>query len=249
MVGRRTGLSVGLLAVCLTLPVALLLVFLVGPLLGVRLAGGDHYMVRSSAMAPTVVPGDWVLALPARRPVPDRGSVVTFRDRAGTVVLSRLIGLPGETVQVSGGVVYIDGKAASMERLDDRVIPMLPNGVPPQMPNCANAPVARGGDCVQQRWRETLPDGTTEIVLNTRGQIGEPSGISGLDDTPAFAVPEGHLFFMGDNRDNSIDSRFPQRGMVPEEDVLYRIRMIHTSLDRTGGGFRPRLDRFFMVVH
>jgi signal peptidase I len=238
------------IAVALVVAVAVLLIF--GPLVAIRLVGGDHYTIPSTSMAPTLVPGDWVLARPVGDDLPARGTVVMFEhpQRPGVIYAKRLIAFAGETVQMRGGVVYIDGQPAGMERLADRVVPMRPQGRLPALPRCRNAAVAEGDDCRQERWRETLPDGTSEVVLNVAGEIGDAAegGPSGLDDTPVFTVPEGHVFLLGDHRDNAIDSRFPDLGMVPVENLRHIAWMVHSSFDRSGVVPRPHFGRFFTRI-
>ena len=112
-----------------------------------------------------------------------------------------------------------------------------------------------GGDCVKELWRETLPGGEggdrVHSVLNLNGIVGDTSAprYSGADNTPVFAVPEGYLFFMGDNRDNSVDSRFRQIGMVPFENLIGRAEVIALSADGAFWQFwNWRGDRFFKSV-
>jgi signal peptidase I len=106
------------------------------------------------------------------------------------------------------------------------------------------------GDCRQEIWLETLPDGTTQRVINSHGTMGKAKlgALGGPDDTGLVLVPKGHVFVMSDNRDHAIDSRNPRHGLVPLEDVRYRVWLIHTSLDRTSRFFRPRWERFFRKV-
>ena len=114
------------------------------------------------------------------------------------------------------------------------------------MPQCANRPVGQGGDCIKERALETLPNGVTHSILNI--------GRSRYDDTPLIPVPEGQYVFMGDNRDNSSDSRVPRAvgglGLVPYENLIGRAdRVIFSS---AGGRmlyfWTWRLDRFFEEI-
>jgi signal peptidase I len=232
-------------------------VVFVGPLIAVQFTGGSQQRIRTDAMAPALLPGDWVLAeaLPPGQ-VPPRGAIVLYNDpdgRAGRQAL-RLMGLPGERVQMRGGALYIDGDRAEMERLDDRVIPKRPPGRWSRMPLCINDPVDVNGDCHQERWRETLPDGTSEVVLNTRGRIGVAtlahtgSGGRSGDDTRQIRIPNDEVFLIGDNRDSAYDSRAPRYGLVPLHRLHYRVWLIHTSLDRSARFLTPRWDRFFRKV-
>ncbi len=179
---------------------------------------------------------------------PERGDVVVFRHPVnGSDFIKRLIGLPGDTVQVKGGLLFING----------REVPQTPDGIFSEIyqkqgpmgefPRCENSPVGEGGDCTSSRARETLPGGRTHEVLNIMD--GGPG-----DNTDVFTVPEGHYFFMGDNRDNSMDSRFSQPnggvGFVPAEYLIGRAdRIMFSSAGRSMLYIWTwRSDRFFKAV-
>jgi signal peptidase I len=237
----------------LALTIATVLLALVGPLIAIRLYGGSHYQIASDAMAPTLLTGDWVLAEPLEQgAVPPRGAIVTYEhpQRPDVIMVMRVIGLPGETVQMRGGALYLGGQRAGMEHLDDHVIAKRPPARREPWPLCVNEPVEIDGACHQELWRETLPDGTATLILNTRGKIGLANLGDGRggDDTPLFRVPGNAVFVMGDSRDNSADSRDPDHGMVPLRNLRHRVRMIHSSLDKSSRFFHPRWDRFFRIV-
>jgi len=237
----------------LALGISTVLLALVGPLIVIRLFGGDHYQITGDAMAPTLLTGDWVLAEALETDgLPPRGTVVAYKDPAapGLELVMRIIGLPGDTVQMRGGVVFLNGERAKMEQIGDRVISNRPPARHAAWPKCMNEPVAIDGECHQELWRETLPGGTTELILNSRGKIGlaQFSGGDGLDDTQLFIVPKNAVFVMGDNRDISADSRSPGHGMVPIGSLRHKVWMVHSSLDRSSRFFRPRFDRFFTTV-
>ncbi len=237
----------------LALVVAATLAVLIGPLILMQVYGGSNYRIMSDAMAPALLPGDWVLAealFPGQ--VPPRGTIVLYEHpkNRGEDTVMRVMGLPGERIQMRGGALYINGRRATMERLEDRVIRRRPPGRRLPMPRCINDPVKIDGECHQELWRETLADGTSEIVLNTQRRIGVaiPAARKNGDDTAIYKVPGGEVFVLGDNRDRAIDSRFPRHGMVPIHKLQYRVWMIHTSLDRSARFLTPRWERFFKRV-
>src|SRR5690606_11588652 len=134
---------------------------------------------------------------------PERGDIIVFRHPVNhSDFIKRLIGLPGDTVQMKDGVLYTNGEAVKLEDAGTFDEIYEPQGSMKSRPRCANGVVGEGGICSKERQIETLPNGTSHSVLN----IGDQRS----DDTGVFAVPEGQYFFIGDNRDNSTDSRYPQ---------------------------------------
>jgi signal peptidase I len=172
---------------------------------------------------------------------PERGDVIVFKHpRTGEDYVKRLIGLPGETIQVREGVLHIDGQPAPLRPAGEYVEPVEPG----QNLACKSYPRMDGEVmCVKERYIETLPGGTEHIVLNADANTSPLS-----DNTREFTVPEGHYFFMGDNRDNSNDSR-QSVGMVPFENLVGRADLIALSF---GGRFWEvwdwRADRFFVSI-
>ncbi len=178
---------------------------------------------------------------------PDRGDVVVFRHPTqGTDFIKRLVGLPGDSVQVKDGLLYINGTVAPQEPDGTFTEVFDRQGPSGNLPQCANAGVGLGGVCEKPRFTETLPNGVSHDVLNIRE--------GGLDNTPVYNVPAGTYFFMGDNRDNSIDSRVPQNaqgvGYVPFENLIGRAdRVMFSSAGRSMLFFWTwRPDRFFEKI-
>lgn len=251
--GGRISWARLILGGTLGLVIAAALAVLIGPLIVAQIQGGSNYRIVSAEMAPALLPGDWVLAEALfQGQVPPRGTIVVYEhpNERGMERVMRIVGLPGERVQMRGGALYIDGRRAKMERLDDQVIPRRPPARHLAMPLCVNDPVEVNGDCHQERWRETLADGTTEIVLNTQRKVGLaiPAAGANGDDTGIFRVAADEVFVIGDNRDIALDSRSKRHGMVPIHKLKYKVWMIHTSLDRSARFLTPRWERFFLEV-
>ena len=179
---------------------------------------------------------------------PQRGDVIVFRHPvSGRDYIKRLIGLPGDRVQVKGGVVYINGTEAKQTPDGTFAEIAEPQGPQGLRPRCKNGPVGVGGTCEKTRMIETLPNGVKHEILNI--------GTQSTDNTGIYTVPEGYYFFMGDNRDNSSDSRVPQVaggvGFVPYENLIGRAdRIMFSSAGRSMLFFWTwRGDRFFKAVN
>jgi signal peptidase I len=168
--------------------------------------------------------------------LPERGDVVIFKhpvDR--TDYVKRVIGLPGDTVQMVGGVLHLNGEPVPKVKLADAVFPIEADG------HCREAQFAvrqADGDfaCRYPQYRETLPSGVSYNVLDL--------GVVPQDTTEPVIVPEGHLFMMGDNRDNSLDSRFPPVagqgvGLVPVENLVGRASFMFFSTDGSAEWIKP----------
>jgi len=178
---------------------------------------------------------------------PKRGDVVVFVNPGdGRDFIKRLIGLPGDRIQVRQGQLYINEVAVKEEPAGTFDEVMAPQGPMGGIPRCENSPVRMGDICKKQRLRETLPGGVVHDILNFTNGPG--------DNTAIFTVPAGHYFFMGDNRDNSSDSRFSIQqggiGFVPAENLVGRAdRIMFSSAGRSILAFWTwRSDRYFKAI-
>jgi signal peptidase I len=142
--------------------------------------------------------------------LPDRGDVVVFKLPADnrTDFIKRVIGLPGDRIQMIDGALYINDEAVQRERVEDFAFEH-----------------GDGSVSYVAQYRETLPNGVSYLTLDIT-----PEGRH--DTTGVYTVPEGHLFMMGDNRDQSADSREPRAvGYVPIENVVGRAEIKFFSTD------------------
>ncbi|HWW65977.1 MAG TPA: signal peptidase I [Sphingomonadaceae bacterium] len=173
---------------------------------------------------------------------PKRGDVVVFKNPAdnSTDYIKRLIGLPGDFVQMRHGQLFLNGVAVPKVRVADFVEPVTPNSPCHPLPGTKIRLEKRpdgSAVCRYPQFRETLPNGKSYTVLDI-------ADVPGADDTQVFIVPEGHYFMMGDNRDRSADSRFPAEvggaiGMVPADDLVGRAIVTFWSTDGSASWLLP----------
>ncbi len=178
---------------------------------------------------------------------PERGDVVVFSHPVtATDFIKRIVGMPGDTVQMVNGVLIINGEAVSLQDAGTHTEIADFQGNRGVMPRCSNGIIGQGGTCEKQRQLETLPNGRSHTVLNIRDQSS--------DNTQEYEVPEGHYFVVGDNRDNSSDSRFSTGvggvGFVPYENLVGRAdRIFFSSAGNSLFFFWTwRSDRFFKSI-
>jgi signal peptidase I len=171
-------------------------------LVAVRLAVWEPFNVPAASMEPSLRVGDTFIAakLPYRFGDPERGDIAVFLSPADneTAYVKRLVGLPGDRVQMKAGSLYLNGARVPREE----VVPQ---------------PI-RFRDNIGEVYRENLPEGRSYLIREISDQ--RP-----LDDTGIYEVPPGRYFFLGDNRDNSLDSR-TMFGTVPSENLIGRVDLI-----------------------
>jgi signal peptidase I len=210
--------------------------------LGVRTIAFEPFNIPSGSMIPTLLVGDFLFvskysygysrySMPFSPPlfgwakngrifgsVPKRGDVVVFRFTKDTSIdyVKRVIGLPGDHIQVKQGYLYINGAQLPRE-------PIGPY----------EAADGSGVRVLAQEYRETLPNGVKHDILKYSDEARFDVG-NEIDpnNTPEYVVPDGDLFMMGDNRDDSSDSRFQNDlGFVPLENLVGRAQFVFFSFD------------------
>ena len=219
----------------------------------IRMFAFEPFNIPSSSMVPGLLIGDFLFVskysygyssrstvmglLPIKGRLfdkaPERGDVVVFKlpSDNSTDYIKRLVGLPGDTIEMRNGLLYINGVAVQRRKLET---PIVMNYVQPSS--------------TTTDYIETFPDGHEHIIR-------EEGDDRGLDDTPVFTVPPRSYFFMGDNRDNSQDSRTSRVGFVPEENLVGKARILFFSLDDRARFWEIwkwpwalRLDRLFKAI-
>ncbi len=195
--------------------------------LAIRTFAFEPFNIPSESMLPTLLVGDYLFvskysygysrhSLPFSAPLiegrilsgpPARGDVAVFKLPSDnkTDYIKRIIGLPGDRIQMRDSILYINDEPVPRERIDD----FYHSGYKRYVP----------------QYRETLPNGTSyktlDLILN-----------GSHDNTKVYMVPEGHYFAMGDNRDNSLDSRVESGvGLVPFENLVGRAEILFFSTD------------------
>ena len=178
---------------------------------------------------------------------PERGDVAIFKhpvDRSDYI--KRVIGLPGDRVQMKAGLLHINGEPVKRGRVEDFVLPVSPEVIeharevgrasPCFIPTFETVREDGSAACEYPQYRETLPNGVSYNTLDM--------GMLPQDDTETYLVPEGHLFMMGDNRDNSLDSRFPALagqgiGFVPQNNLVAEASFMYFSTDGSASWIKP----------
>ncbi|MFQ5765480.1 MAG: signal peptidase I, partial [Rhodospirillales bacterium] len=196
----------------------------------IRTVAYEPFNIPSGSMIPTLLIGDYLFvskfsygysrySLPFGLPLipgrifftePERGDVMVFKLPTDnkTDYIKRIVGLPGDTVQLKDSILHINGTPVKRERVDDFVRRAGP-----------------GNYARTARYIETLPGGRRHYIL-------ELTDDTKFDNTPVFTVPEGHYFAMGDNRDRSRDSRFlDDVGYIPRENLVGRAEFLFFSVD------------------
>ena len=172
-------------------------------------------------------------------PLPHRGDVVVFRHPSDNEdLIKRVIGLPGDIVAVSNGRLVLNGRIVRREQLPPFKMQVSANSPCKVAPSAIPMVAVTSGQpyCLFRAYRESLPQGPSYTILDQLD--GGPA-----DDFPATRVPAGRVFLMGDNRDDSLDSRFPAViggvGMVPMQNLIGRALVTFWSTDGSASYWKP----------
>ncbi|GAO98671.1 signal peptidase I [Caedimonas varicaedens] len=215
--------------------------------MGIQTVAYQTFNIPSGSMKPNLLIGDFIFvskfaygythySIPFSPPLfegrlfgsePKRGEVVVFRAPHKTNSedwIKRCIGLPGDKIQMRGGVLFINDQECPLEKLDGDFLDTLYikyNG-----DGTEERILDKNGPSIE-RYMQTLPNGVKHIIIKEK-----PFGLARLDNTPELVVPAGHYFMMGDNRDGSDDSRNQQAlGFVPYENLIGRAELIFFSTE------------------
>ena len=174
------------------------------------------YSIPSESMAPALRPGEWILAEPQYfcRHEPRRGDIAVFvspRDRSATFV-KRIVGLPGDRVQIVAGQLHLNGETVARDWMESSIHD-------DSVGNPRSATI----------FTEKLGDGAYYTVAIRSSEAH-------LENTPEIVVPDGQYFVLGDDRDNSLDSRMPELGSIPRDLIFDRPALVlwSPSWDRIG---------------
>ncbi len=210
-------------------------VLFIAVMLVFRSAIADWNQVPSGSMQPTILIGDRIvvdkLAYDLRIPFtlhrlaswhePERGDVVTFPSpKDEQLLVKRIIGIPGDVVSLRNNVLTINGETASYTTMEGEVVP----------------PGSISGPYPFRFLAESIL-GSTRMIMLESGSLA-----AGTTSFGPVTVPEGHYVMLGDNRDNSHDSRYI--GFVARDRILGRAERVAFSLDYDNY-YRPRSERFF----
>jgi signal peptidase I len=218
------------------------------------------FSIPSESMLPRLLIGDYLIvakwpygfsrySIPFAPPLwkgrifghaPARGDVVVFKAPPAQAqdYIKRVIGLPGDLIEMRGGQVFINGMAVEKQRIADFVEPLTDNSACKKSDAIQYRETTSDGreQCRYPRYLETLPEGRSYQVLD----LGEIPA----DDTEVYSVPAGHVFLMGDNRDRSADSRYPAVegagiGIVPQDNLVGRAWFTVFSTDGSASMLLP----------